>query len=134
VTKNYVDDPEDKVLRSFSFEELLKQPIEQFGALVSFTFNEGANNLRISNLLRDINSGNCDPNTILADFLRFTLAGGNPDALVARCTTEAIYLTMEYIKIASKDKNSQHKSNVGLINKLSVKANINKIKNRIIAI
>jgi lysozyme len=62
---------------------------EQFDALVSFTFNEGANNLRISNLLRDINSGNCDPNTILADFLRFTRAGGNPDALVARRTTEA---------------------------------------------
>jgi GH24 family phage-related lysozyme (muramidase) len=62
---------------------------EQFDALVSFTFNEGGNNLRISNLLRDINSGNCDPNTILADFLRFTRAGGNPDALVARRTTEA---------------------------------------------
>jgi len=27
--------------------------------------------------------------TILADFLRFTHAGGNPDALVARRTTEA---------------------------------------------
>jgi hypothetical protein len=35
VTKNYVDDLEGKVLRSFSFEELLKQPIEQFGAAVT---------------------------------------------------------------------------------------------------
>jgi GH24 family phage-related lysozyme (muramidase) len=61
----------------------------QFDALVSFTFNVGGKNLKISNLLRDINNGNCDPATIQSAFLRFTRAGGDPNALVNRRTAEA---------------------------------------------
>jgi lysozyme len=63
---------------------------EQFDALASFTFNVGQNNLRISNLLRDINNGNCDPDTITEDFLRFVRANGQViQGLVDRRNDEA---------------------------------------------
>ena len=62
---------------------------EQFDALVSFTFNVGPGGLRDSRLLRDINRSNCNPATIEADFLRYTRAGNDRDALRDRRLQEA---------------------------------------------
>jgi len=84
--------PDDKVSEEYA-TELLKKDVEvaeravnsyitsqinqnQFDALVSFTFNLGAGNLKTSTLLKTVNS---DPNNfdeIKAQFLRWNKAGG----------------------------------------------------------
>jgi len=47
----------------------------QFGALLSFTYNLGVGNLRISTLLKKINANPNDP-TIKDEFLKWNKAGG----------------------------------------------------------
>ena len=56
---------EDPVNRNLK----VKLTQEQFDALVSFSFNAGMGSLVKSPLLKDINAGKCDPDTIRADFL-----------------------------------------------------------------
>lgn len=47
----------------------------QFGALLSFTYNLGVGNLRVSTLLKKINTNPADP-TIKDEFLKWNKAGG----------------------------------------------------------
>jgi len=47
----------------------------QFGALLSFTYNLGVGNLRVSTLLKKINANPNDP-TIKDEFLKWNKAGG----------------------------------------------------------
>lgn len=58
---------------------------QQFDALVDFTFNEGVDILVNSKLLKDINEGNCDSNTITKDFQKITRG----DILIDRRNGEA---------------------------------------------
>jgi GH24 family phage-related lysozyme (muramidase) len=52
----------------------------QFDSLVDFTFNEGGHNFLLSHLLRDINAGNCDPDTITNDFAQWERYGNDAHA------------------------------------------------------
>jgi len=58
-------------------KKLLKVTLtdNQFGALLSFTYNLGVGNLRISTLLKKINANPNDP-TIKDEFLKWNKAGG----------------------------------------------------------
>jgi lysozyme len=72
-----------------SVESLVTVPLNdnQFAALVSFTFNLGAQNLRGSTLLRDLNAG--DYRGAADQFKRWVFAGGTVEqGLVKRRSAE----------------------------------------------
>ncbi len=61
----------------------------QFDALVSFCYNVGPANLKVSTLLKKVNANPNDP-TISAEFMKWTKAGGKTlKGLVRRRTAEA---------------------------------------------
>lgn len=69
---------------------LVKVPLNenQYGALVSFTYNLGAGNLSSSTLLKKLNAGNY--HGAAAEFAKWTLAGGKSlPGLVRRRAAEA---------------------------------------------
>jgi len=51
---------------------------DEFGALVSWAFNVGCNSVRSSTLLRKINSGTKDADTVRSELLRWTLTSRAP--------------------------------------------------------
>jgi len=63
---------------------------QQFDALVDFTFNVGPGAFAKSKLLKDVNAGNCDHDTILNDMLLYKTSGGQVlQGLIVRRNAEA---------------------------------------------
>ncbi|MDQ3836857.1 MAG: hypothetical protein M3270_07985 [Thermoproteota archaeon] len=51
--------------------------LEEFDALISFTFNAGSGNFERSILRSDINAGHCDPDIITHDFVDWSNTDDN---------------------------------------------------------
>ena len=81
----------EKSVDSFVVPEINQN---QFDALVSFCYNIGAANLKISTLLKKVNINPNDP-TIANEFVRWDKAGGNvlPGLLRRRQAESTLYFT-----------------------------------------
>lgn len=93
ITQKQADELFEMVMNEFAImvrKALTKELNEnQFSALVCFSYNVGIGNLKRSTLLRKINA-NPNDETIKAEFLRWTRAGGKVlRGLVRRRTAEA---------------------------------------------
>lgn len=93
ITQKQADELFEMVMNEFAImvrKALTKELNEnQFSALVCFAYNVGIGNLKRSTLLRKVNA-NPDDETIKAEFLRWTRAGGKVlRGLVRRRTAEA---------------------------------------------